>query len=90
MLAWDGCGFHKKRVGISYIKHVFLHAVGYYGSCSAFRCMRCMKCRCTIFHALVGPVRITHKVCQDTLCRTFVLHPVGYVGHVVHCGVSGA
>jgi hypothetical protein len=23
------------------------------------------------------------------LRRTFVLHPIGYVGHVVHCGASG-
>jgi hypothetical protein len=28
MLGWDQCGFHKKRVGTCYTKHVFLHPVG--------------------------------------------------------------
>jgi hypothetical protein len=31
MLVWDGCGFHKKRVGTSYVKLVILHPVGYGG-----------------------------------------------------------
>jgi hypothetical protein len=31
MLRWDWCGFHKKRVGTSYVKLVFLHRVGYFG-----------------------------------------------------------
>jgi hypothetical protein len=29
MFGWDRCGFHKKRVGISYVEHVFFHPVGY-------------------------------------------------------------
>jgi hypothetical protein len=28
MLGWDGYGFHKKRAGTRYAKHVFLHLVG--------------------------------------------------------------
>jgi hypothetical protein len=36
-----------------------------------------------------GQVRILEKVRWDTLCRTFVLHPVGPVGHVLRCGASG-
>jgi hypothetical protein len=37
-----------------------------------------VKCRCTIFHARVGPVRIPPKA------------PVGSVGQVVHSSASGA
>jgi hypothetical protein len=29
MLGWDWCGFHKKSVGTSYVKLVFLHSMGY-------------------------------------------------------------
>jgi hypothetical protein len=31
MLGQDWCGFHKKHIGISYIKLVFLHPVRYGG-----------------------------------------------------------
>jgi hypothetical protein len=30
------------------------------------------------------------KACQDTICRTCVLNPVGYAGHLVHSGAAGA
>jgi hypothetical protein len=29
MFGWDNYGFHKKRVRISYVEHVFLYLVGY-------------------------------------------------------------
>jgi hypothetical protein len=37
----------------------------------------------------VGPVRLPKKAHQDTLHQTCVLHPMGSVGHLVHCVVSG-
>jgi hypothetical protein len=63
---------------------------GIYGLCSAFRCIRGVEHRSTIFYARVGPVQIPQKAHQDALHRSCVLHPVGSVGHVVHCGASGA
>jgi hypothetical protein len=63
---------------------------GICGSCSAFRCIWGLKCRCTIFHAHVGPIQIPQKVHQDTLRQTCVFHLLGYASQVVHSGVSGA
>jgi hypothetical protein len=57
---------------------------GTYGSCSAFRCVWALKCRCTIFYGRVRPVRIQQKACQDTLRQTSVFHLVAHAGHVVH------
>jgi hypothetical protein len=31
ILGWEWCSFHKKRIGASYVKLVFLHLVGYEG-----------------------------------------------------------
>jgi hypothetical protein len=31
MMGWDWYGFNKKRTGIPYAEHVFLHPVGYVG-----------------------------------------------------------
>jgi hypothetical protein len=89
MLGWDWCSFHKNCVGTSYIKLVLLHPGGYAGHKVHYGASG-MKHRCTIFHARVGPVWIPQKVNWDTLRRTCVLYPVGSVGNVVHCGVSGA
>jgi hypothetical protein len=60
------CVLQKKCAGTHYTEVVFLHPVGS-GSRSAFRCIRGAKCRCNIFHAWVGLVRISQKVCRDTL-----------------------
>jgi hypothetical protein len=47
-----------------------------------------MKCRCTIFYACMGLAHIRQKLGRDTLHRTGVLHPVGYLCHIVHSGAS--
>jgi hypothetical protein len=85
MLGWDWCGFHKKRIGKSYVELVFLHLVGYV-SRSVFWCVRGVKHRCTIFHACVRLIHIPQKARKDMLYRTCVLHLIGSVGHVVNGG----
>jgi hypothetical protein len=42
------------------------------------------------FYAHVGPLLFPYKAHRDMLHRTCVLHQVGIMGHVVHCGASGA
>jgi hypothetical protein len=42
------------------------------GSHSVFRCNRGVKCRITIFHSRVRPVRSQQKAHWDMLCTTFV------------------
>jgi hypothetical protein len=59
------------------------------GSCSALRCVRGMKRQCTIFLARVGPVGIPEKGVETQYAKLLFLHPMGYVGHVVHFGASG-
>jgi hypothetical protein len=54
---------------------------GICGSRSSFRCVWGPKHRRTIFHVQLGPVR-------DTYAELVLLHHVGSVGHVVHCGAS--
>jgi hypothetical protein len=60
MLGWDRYGFHKKCVRTRYAELMFLHLVGSMGhvlhsSASETRNID------TIFHALVGSVRIPQK-----------------------------
>jgi hypothetical protein len=33
---------------------------------------------------------VPQDACRDTLCQTYVLHPVGSMGHTVRSGESGA
>ncbi len=62
---------------------------GICGSRSALRCVQGAKHRHTIFQAWVGPVRIPQKAQRTRYAKQMFLHPVGSVGHVVHCVVSG-
>jgi hypothetical protein len=49
-----------------------------------------MKCQRTIFHARVRLVCILQKARQVTLRGTCALHPMGFVGHVLHRGAFRA
>jgi hypothetical protein len=62
---------------------------GICGSRSALQCIWGVECRSTIFQARVGLVGFPQKAHRDTLRQSCVLHPVGSVGHVIHCGASG-
>jgi hypothetical protein len=53
---------------------------GICGSRSAFRCVRGVNCRCTIFHSRVVPVRIWQNPCLDTLRQTCVYASGGICG----------
>jgi hypothetical protein len=88
MHEWARCGSHKMRTGTRYIELVFLHPLGYVGHV-VHSGARGTKCLCTIFHARVGPVRITQIAYRDMLSRTWVLYSVGSTGHVVHSSASG-
>jgi hypothetical protein len=52
-------------------------------------CVQGAKHRHTIFQAWVGPVWIPRKAQRTRYAKQMFLHPVGSVGHVVHCVVSG-
>jgi hypothetical protein len=62
MLGWDRYGFHKNHVEIRYAELVSLASCGPYRSRSVVWCIWGAKCRRTIFHARVGPVRIPQKI----------------------------
>jgi hypothetical protein len=103
MLRWAQYGFRVKSTARCYTKLVFFalcgtidpeHTCDEYlvdsGSHSAFRCIRGTKCRRTIFHARVGPLRFPKIGHWDMLCQICVFHPLGSAGHVVHSSAFGA
>jgi hypothetical protein len=49
-----------------------------------------MKCRCTIFHALVDPVRFPNKRAGTRYTIVVFLHQKGSDCHVVHFSASKA
>jgi hypothetical protein len=59
------------------------------GPHSAFRCIQCVKCRCTIFHDRVGRRGFHIKRVRTCYSELVVLHPVVSVGHVVNSRASG-
>jgi hypothetical protein len=62
---------------------------GICGPRSAFRCVWDAKRQRAIFHGRVGRVGF-YKMCDGTpYAKLLFLHPMGYAGHVVHCGASG-
>jgi hypothetical protein len=75
---WDRYRLDKKRIGTLHFTCVFTSR-GICGSCSAFRCIWCAKCR-RIFDAQVGPVRFTKKAHRDTLHPTCVFASCGMCG----------
>jgi hypothetical protein len=81
--------FQKKRVGTHYVECVFL-ASWDFGSCRAFQCVWGAKQQCSIFHAWVVPVPFSKKRTGTRYAELVFLLPVGSMGHVVHCGTSGA
>jgi hypothetical protein len=74
MLQWAWCGFHKKRQDT--LRQTCVYTSGWiYVLRSAF-------------WSSGGLVWILQKAYRDTLCRPFVLHPVGSAGHIVHSRAS--
>jgi hypothetical protein len=68
----------------SVAKHVtmnlFICIRGIHGARSAFQCVRDTKCDRDIFHAWVGPTRMSQKVRRDMLRRTCVFATGGICG----------
>jgi hypothetical protein len=65
MLMWDRYRFDKKRVGACYAELLFLHLVGSDGHMVHSAASGVQNIYELFFHAQVGPVRITQKMCQN-------------------------
>jgi hypothetical protein len=92
MLGWDRYGFHEKRARAQYAKCVFLHLVGSMGHLvhSGASGMQNVD---ALFFILRKDHMDSPKARRDMLHQICVLHPVGFVGHVVilvrpGCGTS--
>jgi hypothetical protein len=58
MLGWATCIFHKKQCQDTLCQTCVFVSSEICGSLGAFWCVQGTNCRCTIFHARVGPVQI--------------------------------
>jgi hypothetical protein len=92
MLGWDQYGFHEKRAQTQYANCVFLHLVGSMGHVvhSGASGMQNID---ALFFILRKDHMDSPKARRDMLHQICVLHPVGFVGHVVipvrpGCGTS--
>jgi hypothetical protein len=87
-LGWTGTDLTKSTLGHVTLNLCFASS-WIYRPHNAFRCVWGVKCWCTIFHAGVGPLRFPSEGCGTHYAELVFLHPVGFVGHVVHFGASG-
>jgi hypothetical protein len=86
---WDRYGLYKKSAGTCYAELVFFASSGFCRLRSKFWCVRGAKHRHTIFH--VRPrCGFQKKHPRTHYAELVLLHPLGFISHVVHFGASGA
>jgi hypothetical protein len=90
MLEWDQHGFHRKRVGTSYAKLVFLHSVGCVGHVVYSGASGARNIDALFFMLGWDWYGFHTKRAETRYAKLVFLHPVGYVGHIVQSGASGA
>jgi hypothetical protein len=89
MLRWDRYGFHNNRAGTHCAKPAFFSSGRICWSRSAFRCIRVVKRRCTIFQVREGPVHNAQNCTGTCYAEHVSLYPAGSVVRVVHFNASG-